>query len=57
MNDLKQISAPSFIEEGVLYLRYPWHLASLLLFARGCGHSTILGAAHKSSPRDLICRT
>lgn len=35
MIDLKQISATGFIEEGVLSLRYPWHLASLLLDIRG----------------------
>lgn len=55
MNDLKQISPPGFIEEGVLSFRYPWHLASLLLDLRGEG--VTLGAAHKPSPRDLICRT
>jgi hypothetical protein len=59
MNDLKQISAPGFIEGGYPDSQVP--LASRKSLARcqrgGCGHSTILGAAHKSSPRNLICRT
>lgn len=57
MNALKQISAPVLSRR----VSCPSGTLGILLDIRGdsggCGHSAILGAAHKSSRRDLICRT